>query len=235
MDDITPALLAEIQKTFGAKVKASNKLKRLLETVKSGKATYLDANDFAIELGDLLAQTFGELITPDKLPDGKMYFNIANRILNSTLKKNYKSVIGYTNIVQSGLNRAANIHLKNQVPRLNQNRIDGFINKISTAEKFEDVTWVLQDPIVNFTQSVVDDAIDVNANFQTKAGLNPMITRKVFGHGCDWCRNLAGTYDYRDKPVDIYRRHQRCRCTVEYNPGDGRRQNVWSKKWGKGR
>lgn len=32
-------------------------------------------------------------------------------------------------------------------------------------------------------------------------------------------------------PADVYRRHERCRCRVEYDPGDGRRQNVWDKKW----
>lgn len=36
---------------------------------------------------------------------------------------------------------------------------------------------------------------------------------------------------YPHVPADVYRRHERCRCKVEYDPGDGRRQNVWDKKW----
>ena len=27
------------------------------------------------------------------------------------------------------------------------------------------------------------------------------------------------------------RRHENCRCVVEYDPGDGKKQNVYSKKW----
>lgn len=32
-------------------------------------------------------------------------------------------------------------------------------------------------------------------------------------------------------PKDVYRRHQRCRCSVEYYPRDGKIQNVHTKKW----
>lgn len=31
--------------------------------------------------------------------------------------------------------------------------------------------------------------------------------------------------------MDVYRRHQRCRCTVDYYPGDGKVQNVHTKEW----
>ncbi|WP_273234754.1 hypothetical protein [Ileibacterium valens] len=32
---------------------------------------------------------------------------------------------------------------------------------------------------------------------------------------------------------EVFRRHENCGCTVEYDPGDGskRRQNVWDKSW----
>lgn len=52
------------------------------------------------------------------------------------------------------------------------------------------------------------------------------------GNCCEWCRNLAGSYTYPDGvPHDVYRRHQRCRCAVDYNPGNGKNQNVHSKQW----
>ncbi|CAG7589950.1 hypothetical protein PEPTYR26121_01104 [Peptoniphilus tyrrelliae] len=38
-------------------------------------------------------------------------------------------------------------------------------------------------------------------------------------------------YEYPDVPKDVYRRHQRCKCTVDYLPGDGRKQDVHTKKW----
>lgn len=32
---------------------------------------------------------------------------------------------------------------------------------------------------------------------------------------------------YPHVPNDVYRRHHYCYCTAEYNPGDGKRQDVW--------
>ncbi|HAP14782.1 MAG TPA: hypothetical protein DCR07_01590, partial [Lactococcus sp.] len=88
------------------------------------------------------------------------------------------------------------------------------------------------DPIVNFGQSIVDDSIQKNLDFQYKAGLRPRIIRKAESKACKWCQNLAGIYLYPDDvPDDIFRRHQRCRCSTDFNPGDGKRQDVWSKRW----
>ena len=36
-------------------------------------------------------------------------------------------------------------------------------------------------------------------------------------------------------PKDVFRRHDFCRCVVEYTPGDGKWQNVYNKKWKAGK
>lgn len=230
-NDIVPALLEEIQNEFDKRTYDSKKLKKAFLLLQNKKATYLDANDFAIEIGEILSDVLRTKITAEILPDGKMYFNIADRILNPTMKKNYDLISNFSVDVQTELNRSANLRLKGQAPEFNQDRIDGVINRISSEENFEKVNWLLDDVIVNFSQSVVDDAIKANAEFHAKSGLQPKITRRVSGHACDWCKNLAGMYDYVNAPDDIYRRHQRCRCIVDYNPGDGRKQDIWSKAW----
>ena len=76
---------------------------------------------------------------------------------------------------------------------------------------------------------MVDDAVKANAEFHYDAGLKPVITRRLGGDACAWCRNLAGSYEYHSEPEDVYRRHERCRCTVEYKPDKKKRQNVWTK------
>ncbi len=62
-------------------------------------------------------------------------------------------------------------------------------------------------------------------------GLSPKIIRKSNGGCCDWCNKLVGTYDYSAAPGDVYRRHENCNCTVDYDPGSGKTQNVWTKAW----
>lgn len=123
------------------------------------------------------------------------------------------------------------ISLKAIKPELNQDRIDGIVNKISEYEDFKEGKWLLEEPIKNFTQSIVDDTIKTNADFQYKSGLTPKIVRKEVGTCCDWCKEVVGTYEYPDVPKDVYRRHRFCKCTVDYLPGNGKKQDVWSKKW----
>ncbi|EMF0099677.1 hypothetical protein OSF83_002528 [Enterococcus hirae] len=230
-NDIVPALLEEIQNEFDKRTYNSKKLKKALLLLQNKKATYLDANNFAIEIGEILSDVLRTTITAEVLPDGKMYFNIADRILNPTMKKNYDLISNFIVDVQTELNRTANLRLKGQIPEFNQDRIDGIVNRISSEEDFESIKWLLGDPIINFSQSIVDDGIKANAEFHAKAGLHPQITRKVSGHACEWCRRLAGTYGYYEAPKEVYQRHERCRCMVDYNPGNGRKQDVWSKTW----
>lgn len=232
VDDIAPKLLKEIQKDFQSLFNDNAKIVNLYGKVKNGTATYVEANDFAIETGETLAKVFQRNLSSSVLPDGKMYYNIAKRIVEPMMSNNYDLISEVTQQVQTSLNQSASIGIKAIQPKLNHDRIDGIINKVSDAAQFDDVAWVLEEPIVNFSQSIVDDSIKTNAEFQAKAGMQPVIERKVSGNCCDWCKAVAGTYRYpNDVPHDVYRRHQRCRCTVDYNPGNGKIQNVHSKKW----
>lgn len=230
-NDIVPALLETISKDFDEQTIKSLKLKKALVSLKNKQASYLDVNDFAIETGEILANVLSTNITSAVLPEGKMHYNIADRLLNPTMKKNHALISSFAVDVQTGLNHAAGLRIKSQKPELNQNRIDGLVNKISNSEEFEDVKWLLAEPMINFSQSIADDTIKANADFHVKSGLRPKLIRRVSGHACKWCQNLAGSYDYGELPDDIYRRHERCRCTVDYVVADGKRQNVWSKKW----
>lgn len=232
MEDITPELLRKIQRDFQSEFNKSKIISGLYEKVRDGTATYAEANDFAIETGKILANAYDRNLSSDVLPDGRMYYNIAQRIINPTMVNNYNLITDVTDKVQQSLNEAAKIGIKPVTPELNQDRIEGIVNRVVNAEHFDDVAWILDEPIVNFSQSIVDDSIRRNAEFHADAGMKPVIVRKLAGGCCEWCARLAGTYTYpNDVPHDVYRRHQRCRCTVDYNPGRGKVQNVHSKQW----
>lgn len=66
--------------------------------------------------------------------------------------------------------------------------------------------------------------------FNIRAGLRPKIIRKEKGNCCKWCKELLGVYEYPNVPEDVYRRHSHCRCSVDYLPGDGKKQDVWDKQ-----
>lgn len=229
--DIVPELLENIQRDFNNAISRNEKLQGIHEMVENGTATYRQANDYAIEVGVVLAGAFQKNIKSDTLPDERMYYNIAERILNPTLSNNHEIVAQLSAEIQSNLNQSVGLGLRGIEPPVNQFRIDSLINRITQEEVFDDVAWILQEPIINFTQSSVDETIKTNVKFQGESGLSPKIIRVTDADACDWCRSLAGTYKYPNVPNDVYARHDRCRCTVEYDPGDARRKDIWSKEW----
>ena len=230
MQDISPELLEKLQAEFKKKFNLNKNIKKLNGLILSKKATFTEANEFAFELGNILAETFQENLSSEILPDGRMYFNIAKKVIEPQIYQNYELISAYSSDVQNMLNKKSGMGIKAIRPPVNQDRIDGIIKRVSDEEEFDKIKWILNEPIKNFSQSVVDDTIKANAEFQYKAGLKPKIVRKEFGKCCEWCREVVGVYEYPKVPKDVYKRHRYCRCSVEYIEA-GKRQNVWTKKW----
>lgn len=236
MEDIAPKLLKKIQDDFKNKFDNSKIIRELYRKVEQGNATYKEANEFAIEVGELLSGSFKKNLSSSVLPDGRMYYNIADRIIRDTLGNNYELVADISAKIQEILNKKAGIGIKAIKPKINEDKVRGIVDIVSGKEKYDDIAYMLGEPVVNFSQSVVNDAVRENADFQYKAGLSPKIMRTSTGKCCEWCDKLAGIYDYEavsDTGNNVFRRHKYCRCLVEYAPGDGKRQNVHTKQWRK--
>ena len=231
MKDIAPELLERIEKEFKRTFEADSTIRSLYKKIKDGTATYEDAQSFAVKTGELLADTFKRNLSSEILPDGRFYYNIASRILSSTLGKNHDLISDYSADVQNISNRKAGIRIKAQTADPDQERIDGIVDIVSGKSRFDDIAYMLKEPVINFGQAVVDETLRKNIEFQGKSGKSPKVIRRATGKPCRWCAAIAGTYTYPDVPTDVFRRHQRCRCIVEYDPGTGRRQNVHSKEW----
>lgn len=233
MVDITPSLLELLQTRFSEKIAVNPRIRALYKKIEDGKATYADAEDYAYLIGEALAQVFRDNLSSAVLPDGRMYYNIAERILGTMLGENHRIVSEATEIVQNVLNKSADLGIKAQMVAVNQDRIKGLVDKISASEVFDDVAWALNEPVKNFSVSIVDDMLRENVEFQGKAGLSPVVVRRATWKCCDWCAKLEGTYTYPVINKDVYRRHERCRCTVEFDPKDGRKskQNVHTREW----
>ena len=219
--DLAPGLLEQIRKDF---------LSLLGDTALSD-SSYAAAEAYAEAVGAALAEAFRRNLTPDTLPDGKLYWNLADRVVRPMLEEDHALVADAAQAVQQQLNARTGLGLKAQRAVLDEDRVDGILQMVSAAEKFEDAAWVLFEPVRTFTRMTVDDTLKANVDFQGKSGLRPRVVRTAESACCKWCSSLAGTYTYPDVPKDVYRRHERCRCRVEYDPGSGRRQDVWTKAW----
>lgn len=232
MKDIVPELLEKIQADFERRVSKDAAISEFQKKVNTGKATLEDVSLYGRLLGDHLAGALLECITLDVLPDGRLYFNIADRIIDVTMHNNYNLVNEVAAIVQRSIDEAAGIGLNAVKASYPIERIMAVINGLadSTAE-WETIRSRMDEPIRNISQSFVDDFILANAAFRNKSGLRTYIIRKTAGKCCKWCSDLAGSYAYpEDVPKDVFRRHDNCRCTVVFKSDKGT-QNVWSKKW----
>lgn len=232
MEDITPGLIESVKTEFASAYEKSGRIQSLLSAVKQGTATYEQAQQYAIEVSRLIAAAYEKHISPAVLPDGRMYYNIASRLIPATLDENYTLVAEYAKQVQQLLNKQAGLGIKAQVPVRNEDRVDGLVQLAASKDRYEEVSGPLLQKFEVYSQSIVDASIQTNVEFHGRAGLGPKVIRRATGRCCDWCRALAGVYDY---PVDreVYQRHENCRCTVLYDPADGKgkRQDVYTKRW----
>lgn len=231
MDDITPALLEALRKRFEENLGGSRRAAALLKTIQDAGAGYAEAERYAEEVGRALSGAFGAVLTADVLPDGRMYWNIADRVVRPLLEQDHKLVADAAVQVQAALNRAAGLGIRAQRAPLDTDRINGLLNKLCAAQDYDSVRWVLGEPVINYSMAVADETLRLNVAWQAGAGLSPRITRRAEAGACRWCLALAGVWDFDDAPEDVYRRHENCRCVVEYDPGDGRRQNAHTKRW----
>lgn len=232
MSDIVPELLEIIREKYSAGISKSDILTEVLELIGKHTVNYEHANKAAREVGDILSRVYQNYLTSDILPDGKMYYNIADRVVGTTMSEAYEYIADIAEQTQKVLNENAGIGMKAIRTDINEGRISGIINRLSGADSFDDIKWILDAPIKTFCLNIIDESVKANAEFQSKSGLCPKIIRKASHQCCEWCSRLAGTYSYPDNvPQDVYRRHENCRCVVEYDPGSGKRQNVHTKQW----
>ena len=223
--DIGIELLQKVTESFQKAYNEDVSIKVLEKRLKANKAHYEDAARYSERVGELLAEAYSKVVTSEALPGGVMTWEIAQEVIQKPLIENYRRAATASVDYIAAENKRRGIGLKAQKPRPDFERLDGIKRKLVDAEKFDDVAFMLDRPVVNFTRAVLDDAVEVNADFQAKAGLDVKIVRTTTGREtCDWCKRLAGTYDYEDvrHGHDVWKRHLDCDCKIEHVSVKGR-------------
>lgn len=222
-------LLEAVRKRFTSLRRSDTMTTWALDKIRNGTASFALVEKYAARLGELLSEAMTAEITEAALPGGMLTAEMAEEILRPLLQEAYDLVTAAAADTMEALNKAAGLGMKAIRPAIETDRVNGLIEKITSYESFEQAAWVLEEPVVEFTQHVCDRLIEDNVDAHFKAGLSPKVRRKAESGCCKWCSALEGEYDY---PVDreVYRRHRNCRCLVLYDPGDGKVQNAHTKK-----
>ena len=219
--DIVPELNIAIKSSFQANMAIDGKVRQIEKKIESGKATLKDAHDYSVRAGENLSGALKQNLTADTLPDGKMYWNIADRTVKPAMKDNYDLVNQTATRIQKDIDEEDGIGLNAVEAEFPEDRIKGIMEKLCSDD--EDALDALGEPVVNATESFFDDYVRANAEFRSGAGLTARIIREAHGHKpCEWCQNLAGSYVYGVEVTsgsEVFKRHDRCRCTVTYESG----------------
>lgn len=222
--DIAPGLIENVNKAFEANCMKDGNMQAMAKKLESGAASYEDAYKYAVSVGNARAKAFKSEISSDVLPDGRMYFNIADRLMNDSLGTDHDMVADYASKVQEIYNEKEGIGIKALKADKDESRIKGFVDRLDSEEKFDNVSWILDEPVKVHAMSVVDNTIRKNAEFHSKAGIKATVIRDAKADCCPWCTDLAGDYTYPRVPGEVFARHDNCRCTLEYN---GRRLSAY--------
>lgn len=227
--DVVPVLNSQITSAFNGNVLKDRRLGKISGRIRDGTATFKDAHAYAERLGEDLSKALVSTLTAENLPNGILYYNIAQRTVVPALENNYRLVNEAAKLIQKTQDKKSGIGLGAVSADFPAERINGLIDKMTSTEELDVALRWLGEPIVNNSEAFMDDYIDANVHFRHDVGLKATITRIADPKCCDWCAALEGTYEYGKAPDDIYRRHEFCRCTVTYQ-SEKTSQNVWSKR-----
>lgn len=200
----------------------SPRLEVIYKHIRMGTATYEDAHNFAIELSNIMVKelwSYSHELNGDEM---------SGYLLEELLTKHGRLTDSVCESIQLTLNDTAGLGLNAIVPPVDADRIAGIVTVMNETEEQREMFKAIEEPFKTCALSHIDDWVKANADFQKRAGLNPVIVRKFEGahydakskkmRVCQFCSNLAGTFDYEDAPRDVYVRHLGCKCNVLYYP-----------------
>ena len=231
MTDIGAELFEAVSTEFEQRVARDVQIIGLKARIQRGMATPKDISEYASRLGTHLRAAIEHNVSADKLPNGQMYYNIAEKILRPSLKTNYELFNAVAADIQAAVDKKQGIRIAAQQAELPKERIDAVIDAASEPGLTEETMLRrMSVPAETITRSYADDFVKANADFRTQAGIEEFIVRRDDGSCCEWCAKLTGKFRYPvEVPRDVWHRHDNCGCTVEHISG-GMSTNVHTKQ-----
>ena len=224
MNDIGKELYERVRADFERRLKSDKRPPKDMRGV----------SDYSARVGRYLAEAIAANVTEDALPDRRLYYNIAESILEPSLRTNYELVNDTAAEVQRLLDKRQGLHIKPARADYPAERVHAVIGAASEEGiDFDRALRRMTSPAENITQSFADDFMQANAEQRSKAGFDTFIERQGGLNCCPWCAGLVGVFAYpKGLPKEVFARHDNCTCSVTYGTKGGARQNVWTKaKW----
>ncbi len=130
MEDIVPALYKRIKADYTSRVKKNSTVQSLLDKAEKGSGTQDEISLYARALGDCAAKALEDGLKADNLPDGKIYWFIADRTIKPLFKLVYDQVNAMAFIIQKNDDKKNGISIKPIKADFPAERIESIENKI---------------------------------------------------------------------------------------------------------
>lgn len=130
MKDVAPELLEKLNKTFGQKVAIDPQIRSYKKKLEVGKLTERDCALYIRKVVSIASVSVTDVMKPKNLPDGKLYWNIAETVIVPFLKG---VIVQMNNIAVSTMkdsDKKQNINIKIQKLRYPDGQIRSYLNMI---------------------------------------------------------------------------------------------------------
>lgn len=204
----------DVKGPFLARIASNKRAQELLGMINAGTGTYATASEYAAIVGDCLAAVLREYAPTTDISE----WDIENLIPKS-LGLDHSIVVEACQTVQETLYADAGLGLNYVEPFFDRDRAYGIVTELQNNPEFVNIADTFYDQLANFSQNVVDESIRSNASVMSRAGITSRVIRVAEHGACPWCRALQGSYNYEDVKGtgnDVWRRHENCRCTIDY-------------------
>ena len=197
-----------------------------------GADTYADAQRYAILTGDVVERVFGTNIDLSSIDAAE-----AAEAMNKVFQKPFNDLSRVINNVQYHINQDAGIGLKPLVPNFSQERIGFLVDEITKSDVTRDF---IKNEITNYFMKSVDEAVAMNMEAHSNAGLETYIRRTYDDVGvhnrkepCEWCLERAGEWTDYDEAyaAGVFERHPGCACEIEYKVGRTHTRATSASNW----
>lgn len=236
-EDISPELYNQIKTRFNTLCATDKRLSTLVTTIRAGKGTQELCNEYATRIGKHASEAFNSVLTAENLPNGTLYWNIAEKTIKPLMLENYERINSAATLTQAALDQAIDLNVGIVKGGYPENRVDQVMNFAANAETGEPLKNALSDPVITGHQKFFDDFLKENARLRSELGLYAVVTRLYDGKGlhggrdeCGWCLERSGTWSYEEANRNgVFERHPGCGCTITYTTSKGHQvQTDWT-------
>ena len=130
MKDVAPELLEKLNKTFGQKVAIDPQIRSYKKKLEAGKLTERDCALYIRKVVSIASASVTDVMKPKNLPDGKLYWNIAEAVLVPFLKNVINQMNDIAVKTMKDSDRKKNINIKVKRIRYPEGQIQSYLNMV---------------------------------------------------------------------------------------------------------